>query len=131
MEPERRCTACGRDVREDPNGVMIVRPDTEGRQLAQYFCGKHNPIPPKPETQEERADREQQDLEIGLAALRAEERLIRELVALERPVDPVDRSNMGTELLRMLDRFIYLENKFRVIEGKPLIPTRDKWDTRH
>jgi hypothetical protein len=124
MGVERVCTVCGRDVGKDPGGVMRVHPE-EGGDRYEYFCAEHNPNPPTPE---QVADMERQEFEAGMASLRAEVHLIRSLVDLDRPVTPADRANIATELLRMLDRFIGFENKFRAMEGKPPIPMRHDWE---
>lgn len=73
------------------------------------------------------AGQERQDDEAGLAALWAEEMLIRTLTDLERPVTPVDRANIAVELLRVLDGFIGQENKLRLAEGRSPIPPRHEW----
>lgn len=122
---QKGCKVCGRDVSDDPGGVMNVYPDGHGTNKIEYLCAEHNP---NPATTEQLAERERQDLEASIAALKSEVRLLRELMDLNRPVTPGDRFNIGMELLRMLDRFIGQENKLRAMEGKPPFPPRHTWD---
>lgn len=68
------------------------------------------------------AENERQEIQLAVSALRNERKLIRRLFDVERPVDPVDRSNIAVELMRMLDRFVYFENELRQRQGKAPIP---------
>lgn len=119
MSELKPCVVCGTDVGNDPNGVMHVALNAQEGGRVTYFCAEHNPDPP---TAEQLADRERQELEGAAAALHAEEGLIRQLIDLDHPVTPVDRSNIGTILLRMQKRWIALHNQLQELEGKPIIP---------
>lgn len=122
---EKLCAVCGRDVNERPGGVVHVFPNEEGGYRREHYCVDHNPKPP---TAEQRAARERAELEAAVAGLRFEEVLIGSLQDLHRPVTPADRANIGTELIRFLDRFVGHENRLRALEGKPPIP--DEWSRR-
>jgi hypothetical protein len=72
-------------------------------------------------------NQDRQDFEAGMAGLRGEVELLRHMADLDRPVTAADRANIAMELLRMLDRFIHIENELRAQRGEPMIPTRDTW----
>lgn len=119
MSDLKPCVVCATDVGNDPNGVMQVSPNAQEGERVTYFCAEHNPNPP---SAEQLADRERQELEGAAAALHAEEGLIRQLIDLDHPVMPVDRSNIGIVLLRMLKKLIALQNQIQEMQGKPIIP---------
>ena len=73
---------------------------------------------------------ERQDDQAGVGCLRVEEQLIHGLMDLHRPVTPVDRSNLATELLRMLDRFIGTQNELRELRKEPRLPMRNEWERK-
>ena len=128
MSTDKTCVICGKHVGDDPGGVMHVYPNSDGSSKIEYFCAEHNPNPPTPE---QLADRERQEEEAGIATLRSEDALIREMVNADRPVSIGDRANIGMLLLRALDRFIWQENRWRALEGKPPIPSRMEWQGDH
>lgn len=119
MSELKPCVICGADVGNDSNGAMHIAPNGQEGERVTYFCAKHNPNPP---SAEQLAARERQELEGAAAALHAEEGLIRQLIDLDHPVTPVDRSNIGTILLRMQQQLIALHNQIQEMQGKPIIP---------
>jgi hypothetical protein len=104
---------------------MRVYPNAEGDGRIEYHCADHNPNPLTPE---QLADKDRREDEVGIAALRVEEAMIREMVNSNSPVTSGDRAKTGIPLPRALDRFIWQENEWRALQGKPPIPLRPDWD---